>query len=145
MTSAKLRHEAGRAPKAGALGWQRDGARREVGRGFQDGGTHVYTWLIHVNEWQKPSQYCKVIQFSSVAQSCPTLRASMDHSTPGLPVHHQLPEFTQNHLHWVCYAIWPSHPLPSPSPPAFNFSQHQGIFKWVSSLHQVTKVLEFQL
>ena len=85
------------------------------------------------------------LSVSSVMKLCPTLWDPMDCSTRGFPVHHQLPEFTQNHLHWVCYAIWPSHPLPSPSPPAFNFSQHQGIFKWVSSLHQVTKVLEFQL
>ena len=63
----------------------------------------------------------------------------------GLPVHHQLPEFTQTHAHWVSHAIQPSHPLLSPSPPAFNLSQHQGLFKWVSSLHQVAKVLEFQL
>ena len=69
----------------------------------------------------------------------------MDCSTPGLPVHHQLPEFTQTHLHWVDDAIQPSHPLLSPSPPTFNLSQHQGLSKWVSSLHQVAKVLEFQL
>ena len=69
----------------------------------------------------------------------------MDHSTPGLPVHHQLPEFTQTHLYWVGDAIQPSHPLSSPSPPAFNLSQHQGLFKWLSSSHQVAKVLEFQL
>ena len=69
----------------------------------------------------------------------------MDCSTPGLPVHHQLPEFTQTHVHWVGDAIQPSHPLLSPSLPAFNFSQHQGLFKWVSSLHQVANVLEFQL
>ena len=81
-------------------------------------------------------------QFSSVAQSCPTLCDLMDQSTPGLPVHHQLPELT--HVHWVGDAIQPSHPLLSPSPPAFNPSQHQGLFKWVSSSHQVTKVLEFQ-
>ena len=62
-----------------------------------------------------------------------------------LPVHHQLLEFTQIHVHWVGDAIQPSHPLLSPSPPAFNLSQHQGLFKWVSSLHQVAKVLEFQL
>ena len=85
------------------------------------------------------------ITFSSVAQSCPTLRDPMDHSTPGFPVHHQLPEFTQTHVHWVGDAIPPSHPLSSPSPPAFNLSQHQGLFKWVSSSHQVAKVLEFQL
>ena len=66
-------------------------------------------------------------------------------SKPGLPVHHQLPEFTQTHVHWVSDAIQPFHPLLSPSPPALNLSQHQGIFKWVSSSHQVAKVLEFQL
>ena len=69
----------------------------------------------------------------------------MDCSTPGLPVHHQLPEFTQTHGHWVGDAIQPSHPLSSPSPPAFNLSQHQSLFKWVSSSHQVAKGLEFQL
>ena len=82
---------------------------------------------------------------SSVAQSCPTLCDPMDCSTPGLPVHHQLPEFTQTHVHWVSDAIQPSHPLLSPSPPAFNLSQHQGLFQWVSSSHQVAKVLELQL
>ena len=85
------------------------------------------------------------LQFSSVAQSCPTLCDPMNRSTPGLPVHHQLPESTQTHVHWVGDAIQPSHPLSSPSPPALNLSQHQGLFKWVSSLHQVAKVLEFQL
>ena len=84
------------------------------------------------------------VQFSSVAQSCPTLWDPMDCSTPGLPVCHQLPEFTQTHVHWVGDAIQPSHPLLSPSP-AFNLSQHQGIFQWVSSSYQVAKVLEFQL
>ena len=69
----------------------------------------------------------------------------MDCRTPGLPVHHQLPEFTQTHVHWVSDAIQPSHPLPSPSPPTFNLSQHQGLFQWVSSSHQVAKGLEFQL
>ena len=69
----------------------------------------------------------------------------MNHNTPGLPVHHQLPEFTQTHLHWVGDAIQPSHPLSSPSPPAFNISQNQGLFKWLSSSYQVAKVLEFQL
>ena len=69
----------------------------------------------------------------------------MDCSTPGLPVHHQLPEFTQSHVHWVGDAIQPSHPLLSPSPPVLNLSQHQGLFQWVSSSHQVAKVLEFQL
>ena len=83
------------------------------------------------------------VQFSSVAQSCLTLCEPMDCSTPGLPVHHQLPEFTQTHVHWVCDAMQPSYPL-SPSSPTFNLSQHQSVFKWVSSLHQVAKVLELQ-
>ena len=85
------------------------------------------------------------VQFSSVAQSCPTLCDPMNHSTPGLPVHHQLPESTQTHVHWVSDTIQPSHPLSSPSPPALKLSQHQGLFQWVSSSHQVAKVLEFQL
>ena len=84
-------------------------------------------------------------QFSSVAQSCPTLWDPMDCSTPGLPVHHQLPEITPTHVHRVGDAIQLFHPLSSPSPPAFNLSQHQGLFQWVSSSHQVAKVLEFQL
>ena len=85
------------------------------------------------------------VQFSPVAQSRPTLCDPMDCSTPGLPVHHQLPEFTQTHVHRVGDAIQPSQPLSSPSPPAFNLSQHQGLFQGVSSSHQVSKVLEFQL
>ena len=86
-----------------------------------------------------------LLQFSSVAQLCPTLCDPMDCSMPGLSVRHQLLEFTQTHVHWVDDAIQPSHPLSSPSPPAFNLSQHQGLFKWVSSSHEVAKVLEFQL
>ena len=85
------------------------------------------------------------IQFSSVTESCSTLCDPMNHSTPGLPVHHQLPEFTQTHVHRVGDAIQPSHPLSSPSPPAPNPSQHQGLFQWVDSSHQMTKVLEFKL
>ena len=69
------------------------------------------------------------VQFSSVAQSCLTLCDPMNRSMPGLPVHHQLPEFTQTHVHRVSDAIQPSHPLPSPSPPAPNPSQHQGLFQ----------------
>ena len=80
-------------------------------------------------------------QFSSVTQSCLTLWDPMDCSTPGLPIYHQLPEFTQTHVHWVGDAIQPSHPLSFPSPPAFNLSQHQSLFKWVSSSHQVAKVV----
>ena len=84
-------------------------------------------------------------QFRSVTQSCPTLCDPMDCSTPGLPVHYQLLESTQTHVHQVSDAIQPSHPLPSPSPPALNHSQHQSLSKGVSSSHQVAKVLEFQL
>ena len=83
------------------------------------------------------------VQFSSVAQSCLTLCDPMDCSTPGLPVRHQLLEFTQTHVHWDGDAIQPSHPLLSPSPPSFNLSQHQGLFKWVSSLHQWPKNWSF--
>ena len=72
---------------------------------------------------------CVYIQFSSVSQLCPTLCDPMNCSTPGLPVHHQLPEFTQTQLHQVSDAVQPSHPLSSPSPPAFNPSQHQSLFQ----------------
>ena len=84
-------------------------------------------------------------QFSSVAQSCLTLCDPMSCSMLGLPVHHQLPEPTKTHVHWVGDAIQLSHSLSSPSPPVLNLSQHQGLFKWVNSSHQVAKVLEFQL
>ena len=83
-------------------------------------------------------------QFSSVAHSCPTLCDPMNHGMPSLPVHHQLPEFTQTYVHRVGDAIQPSHPLSSPSPPAPNPSQHQGLFQRVNSSHEVAKVLEFQ-
>ena len=93
-----------------------------------------------IHSWQAVQS-----QFSSVAQSCPTLCDPMNRSTPGLPVHHQRPEFTQTHIHWVSDAIQPSHPLSSPSPLAPNPSQHQSLFQWVNSSHEVAKVLEFQL
>ena len=83
--------------------------------------------------------YTSSVQFSSVAQLCLTLCNPMNHRMPGLLVHHHLPECTQTHVHRVGDAIQPSHPLSSPSPPTFNLSQHQGL------LHQVAKVLEFQL
>ena len=91
--------------------------------------THLYTMEYSV-------------QFSSVAQACLTLCDPMDCSMPGLPVYHQLPESIQTHVRWVGDAIQPSHPLSSPSPPALNLFQHQGLFKWVSSSHQVAKLLE---
>ena len=84
-------------------------------------------------------------EFSSVAQLCPTFCDPVNHSMPGLPVHHQLPKFTQTHIHRVGDAIQPSHPLSSPSSPAPNPSQHQSLFQWVNSSHEVAKVLEFQL
>ena len=104
-------------------------------QGYSFSHSHVWMWEL---------DYKESYQFSSVAQSCQTLCHRMNCSTPGLSVHHQLLEFTQTHFHWVGDAIQPSHPLSSPSP-ALNLSQHQGLFKWVSSLHQVAKVLEFQL
>ena len=97
-----------------------------------------------------PQGVCPVVgllghQFSSIAQLCQTLCDPMDCSTPGLPVHHQLTELAQTHVHQVGDAIQPSHPLSSPSPPAFSLSPNQGLFQWVSSSNQVAKVLEFQL
>ena len=100
--------------------------------------TPIFCWWVEL--WS-----LLLFQFSSVTQLCLTIWDPMNHSTPGLPVHHQLPESTQTNVHWVSDAIQPSHPLLSPSSPAFNLSQHQGLFKWVSSSHQVAKVLEFQL
>ena len=84
-------------------------------------------------------------EFSSVAQLCPTLCDPMDCSTPGFPVNHQLPGSAQTHVHWVSDATQPSHPLLSPSPPAFSLSQHQDLFLWISSSRQVAEVLELQL
>ena len=102
-------------------------------------------WLYECRLLCKKSSIPRAIQFSSAAQLCLTLCNPMNLSTPGLPTHHQLLEFTQTHVHWVGDAIQPSHPLSSPSPPALNLSQHQGLFKWVTSSHQVAKGLEFQL
>ena len=85
-----------------------------------------------------------VSYFCSVSQSCSTLCKPMDCSIPGFPVFHHLPEFAKTHVHRIGDAIQPSHPLSSPSPPAFNLSQHQGLFQLVSSSHQVAKVLELQ-
>ena len=99
-------------------------------------------WL---GEFQWPDSVMWLVKFSSVAQSCPTLCDPLNRSMPGLPVHHQLPEFTQSHVHRVSDAIQPSHPLSSHSPPTFILSQNQGLFKWVSYSHQLAKVLEFQL
>ena len=114
--------------------WQRLSLGKEIEQlGDQEGG-----WIFITCLWYS-------VQFSSVTQSCTTLCDPMDCSKPGFPIHHQLPEFTQTHVHWVGDATKPSHPLSSPSPPTSNLSQHQGLFKWVISLHQVVKVLAFQL
>ena len=102
---------------------------------FLRSNSHIRTWLL-----EKPSD-----QIRSVSQSCPILCDPMNCNTPGLPVHHQLLEFTQTHVHRVSEAIQPSHPLSSSFPPAPNPSQHQSLFQWVNSLHEVAKVLEFQL
>ena len=96
-------------------------------------------------DWKRSVFIPILKKFSSVTQSCLTLYNPMNHSTPGLPVYHQLPESTQTHVHRISDAIQPSHPLSSPSPPAPNPSQPQGLFKWVSSSHEVAKVLEYQL
>ena len=92
-----------------------------------------------------PQTWVTLLQFSSVTQSCPTVWDPMNRSKPGFPVHHQLPAFTQTHVHRVSDAIQPSHPLSSPFPPASNPSQHQSLSQWVNSSHDVAKVLEFQL
>ena len=123
---------------------------------FSRGSSQPRDWLnhclLHLLHWQvsslllapsgKPVMH---FQFSSVQLSCLTLCNTMNCSMPGLPVHHQLPEPTQTRVHWVDDVFQLSHPLSSPSPPALKLSQHQGLFKWVRSSHQVAKVLEFQL
>ena len=103
-------------------------------------------WMPHINFFFQNALtfwlYSKIIL---VTQSCPSLCNLMDCSMPGFPDHHRLSELTCTHVHWVGDVIQPSHPLSSPSPPAFNLSQHQGLFQRASSSHQVAKVLEFQL
>ena len=117
---------------------------------------HIVVHILCLNllisqRWKKSiikeilSLHSLSVQFSSATQSCPTLCDPMKCSTPGLPVHHQLLEFTQTHVHQVSDAIQPSHPLSSPSPPAPNPFQHQSLFQWVNSSHEVAKVLELQL
>ena len=96
-------------------------------------------WGSRIHPQGTMHKNAKSVQFSLVPQSCPTLCDPLDCGTPGLPVHHQLPGLTQTHVHRVSDAIQPSHPLSSPSP-AFNLFQHQGVFQWVSSSHQVAKV-----
>ena len=95
-------------------------------------------------DWLTKLQHMHSIFSSVQLLSCPTLCDPMNCSTPGLPVHHQLPEFTQTHVHRVGDAVQSSHPLSSPSPPVPNPSQYQGLFQWVNSSHEVAKVLQFQ-
>ena len=106
-------------------------------------------WLEEGEAWKmvelKDHQQLDMESICSVIQLCLTLCDPMDWSTPGFPVHHQLLDLAQTHVHWVGDAIQPSHPLSSPSPPTFNLSQDLGPFQWVRSLHQVAKVLELQL
>ena len=107
-------------------------------------------WVLQISSATELSIVSKTFSsyrqsVSPAAQPCPTLCDPMNRSTPSLPVHHQLPEFTQTHVHRVRDAIQPSHPLSSPSPPAPSPSQHQSLFQWVNSSHEVAKVLEFQL
>ena len=133
--------------------WQIDGETMETVTDFILGGFKITADGVECSHetkrclllGRKSMTDLSSVQFSSVTQSCPTLCDPMDCSMPGLPVHYQLPEFTQTHVHWVGDAIQPSHPLSSPFPPAFNLSQLQGLFQWVSSSHQVAEVLEFQL
>ena len=96
---------------------------------LKNGVYTIHLWKSHAHS----------VQFSSVSQSWPTLCDPMNRSTPGLPVHHQLPEFIQTHIHRVSDAIQPSHLLSSPSPPAPNPSQHQSLFQWVNSWHQAAQ------
>ena len=118
-----------------------------LGYAFMETILNLFFWytMYHFNLQIQFFNIFFCIQFSSVAQSCSILCNPMNRSTPGLPVHHQLLEFTQTHVHRVGDAIQPSHPLSSPSPPAHNPSQHQSLFQWVNSLHEVAKILEFQL
>ena len=110
--------------------------------------THTRFLIIIINnQTQQTSLYniFEIVQFSSVTQSCSTLCDPMNRNMPGLPVHHQLLESTRTHVHRVRDAIQPSHPLSSPFPPAPNPYQHQSLFQWVNSSHEVAKALEFQL
>ena len=113
----------------------------------QDSSLYDLPWVPHgrfgtvANQGRSSQETTCSVQLLSRVRLCDPI----NRSTPSLPVHHQLPEFTQTHVHLVSDAIHPSHPPSSPSPPALNLSQHQGLCKWVSSSHEVAKGLEFQL
>ena len=110
---------------------------------------HWHLWFLSLKnpmcKWENWGPRLTATKCSVQSLSRVWLCNPMNHSAPGLPVHHKLPEFTQTHVHLVGDAIQPSHPLLSPSPPAPNPSQHQGLFQWVNSSHEVAKVLKFQL
>jgi len=131
--------------------WKRICSSMFIVTSFTTAKTWKQSKWLEVDEWIKKcgiyicNGLVSSVQFSSLAQSCLTLCNPMDCSTPGLPVHHQLPESTQTRVHWVGDAIQPLHHLSSPSPLTFNLSHHQGLFKWVSSSHQAAKVLQFHL
>ena len=130
-------------PQSGSEGSAPRGCRTWMEKSFGCKCSQEY-WPLLIT-YLLPARFSSV-QFNPVAQSCLTLCDPMDCSMPGFPVHHQLPELTQTHVHCVGDAIQPSHPLLSPSPPTtFNLSQHQGLFQWVGFPHQMAKVLEFQL
>ena len=112
---------------------------------IQDSPNRIKGENIHPCTLSEDNLVLHTSEYSSVTQLCPTLCDPMEWSIPGLPVHHQLSEFTQTHVHRVSDAIQPSHPLSSPSPPVFNLSQHWGLFQCVSSSHQVAKVLKYWL
>ena len=139
-----IQNEVNQKEKRGAiLRWQRN----RKGRPLSPPEIHqknIWT-LCKFYEITSECQQGTSDQIRSVAQLCPTLCDPMNRSTPGLPVHHQFPEFTETHVHRVSAAIQPSHPLSSPSPSAPNPSQDQSLFQWVNSSHEVAKVLEFQL
>ena len=120
---------------------QKDGLKLNIQKTKSMAPSPITSWKIDGKTMETMTDF----QFSSVTQSCLTLCGPMNCSTPGLPVHHQLPEFTQTHIHRVGDAIQPSHPLSSPSPPAPNPSQHQSLFQWVNSSDEVAKILEIQL
>ena len=106
---------------------------------------HLLHWQVDSSPLNhRGSPTINSVQFSSVTQSCLTFCDPMNHSTPGLPVHHQLLEFTQTHVHRVGDAIQPRRPLSAPSPPALSPSQHQGLFQPVNSSHEVANILAFQ-
>ena len=132
--------ELGWTRRRGGIGWDGEAWCPAV-----HGVAKSQTWLGNWTMTTFMVRQSLKTQFSSVTQSCPTICDPMKRSTPGLPVYHQLPESTQTHVHCVSDAIQPSHPLSSPSLPAPNRSQQQDLFIWVSSSHQVAKVLEFQL